>query len=91
MPSASDTIYPRLKTNPSAKDLDERYTPNVFELVFATKRTRQPAPRVGLLLLLKTFQRLGYFVCYGEIPAPIVRHICRCCRLRRGAAGAARL
>jgi TnpA family transposase len=78
MPSASDTIYPRLKTNPSAKDLDERYTPNVFELVFATKRTRQPAPRVGLLLLLKTFQRLGYFVRYGEIPVPIVRHICRC-------------
>jgi TnpA family transposase len=75
MPSASDTAYPRLKANPTAKELDEIYTPNIFELVFADKRTRQPAPRIGLLLLLKTFQRLGYFVRYADIPQPIVRHI----------------
>jgi hypothetical protein len=27
MPSASDTAYPRLKTNPSAKELGEIYAP----------------------------------------------------------------
>jgi hypothetical protein len=35
MPSASDSAYPRLKTNPSAKELGEIYAPNIFELVFA--------------------------------------------------------
>ena len=35
MPSASDTTYLRLKANPTAKELDEIYTPNIFELVFA--------------------------------------------------------
>ena len=62
MPSASDTAYPRLKANPSQKDLDEIYTPTDYELIFATERTKHPAWRVGLLLMLKTFQRLGYFV-----------------------------
>jgi hypothetical protein len=78
MPDATDTAYPRLKVHPSAKDLDEIYTPNLFEVIFAEERTRQPAPRVGLLLLLKTFQRLGYFVPYAEVPPPIVAHIARC-------------
>jgi hypothetical protein len=47
-------------------------------VVFAEERTCQPAPRVGLLLLLKTFQRLGYFVPYAEIPPSIVSHMARC-------------
>jgi hypothetical protein len=47
MPSSPDTAYPRLKAYPTAKDLDEIYTPNLFEVVFAEERTRQPAPRVG--------------------------------------------
>jgi len=69
MPSASDTAYPRLKTNPSATELGEIYAPNIFELVFAAEHARKPALQVGLLLLLKTFQRLGYFVHYIDIPA----------------------
>jgi hypothetical protein len=60
MLSASDTAYPLLKASPSARELDEFFTPNLFELTFAEKHTRQPALLVGLLLLLKTFQRLGY-------------------------------
>jgi Domain of unknown function (DUF4158) len=59
MPSASDTAYPHLKANPSAKELDEIYTPTAHELDFAQRRTRQPVQLAGLLLLLKTFQRLG--------------------------------
>ena len=77
MPSASDTAYPRLKTNPSAKELGEIYAPNIFELVFAAEHARKPALQVGLLLLLKTFQRLGYFVRYIDIPAAIISHIAR--------------
>ena len=72
MPSASDTAYPRFKINPSAKELNELYTPTVYELAFARERARQPLQRAGLLLLLKTFQRLGYFALCAEIPAPIL-------------------
>jgi hypothetical protein len=75
MPSASDTAYPRLKLNPSTKELNELYSPTVYELAFARERARQPMQRAGLLLLLKTFQRLGYFVGCAEIPIPIVRHV----------------
>ena len=42
MPSISDTAYPRLKINPSAKELNELYTPTVYELAFARERARQP-------------------------------------------------
>lgn len=77
MPSASDTAYPLLKADPSDKEV-EVYKPTESELAFARKRTNQPVPRVGLLLLLKTFQRLGYFVSFADIPDPIVRHIASC-------------
>lgn len=78
MPSISDSAYPRLKSHPSPNDLHEIYTPKEHELTFARERTRLPVQRLGLLLLLKTFQRLGYFVRYSDIPAPIVQHIATC-------------
>jgi len=78
MPGASDTAYPLLKADPSEQELAEVYTPTDSELAFARKRTNQPVQRVGLLLLLKTFQRLGYFVSLADIPAPVVRHVARC-------------
>jgi len=62
MISPTDTAYRLLLTSPSARELMDAYTPGLFELKFAEERTRQAAPRVGLLVLLKTFQRLGYFV-----------------------------
>jgi hypothetical protein len=74
----TDTAYLRLKAHPTAKKLDEIHTPNLFEVAFAEERTRQPAPHVGVVLLLKTFQRQGYFVPYAEIPSLIVSHIARC-------------
>jgi hypothetical protein len=78
MPGASDTAYPRLKAVPSDKELVEVYTHPESELAFACKRTNQPVRRIGLLLLLKTFQRLGYFVSFADIPDALVRHISRC-------------
>jgi hypothetical protein len=75
MLSASDTAYPLLKASPSARELDEFFTPNLFELTFAEKHTRQPSLLVGLLILLKTFQRLGYFVQVADIPRSIVRQV----------------
>ena len=66
MPSISDTAYPRLKTSPSAKELEEIYTPSLHELSFAKERTRQAHHCAYLLILLKTFQRLGYFALFQE-------------------------
>ena len=74
MPGITDTAYPRLKLNPSARELDEIYTPNLFELTWLDQHARQPVPRVGLLLLLKTFQRLGYFPKLREVPTPLWHH-----------------
>jgi hypothetical protein len=75
--SPSDTAYPLLKANPTGRELQELFTPNLFELGFAGQNTRQPVPRLGLLLLLKSFQKLGYFVRFAEIPLIIVRHIAK--------------
>ena len=52
MLSPIDTAYPLLKPSPSERELDEVYTPTLFEMGFAEKRTRDPIPRVGLLLPL---------------------------------------
>lgn len=75
MLSPQDTAYPVLKSSPSARELDEVFTPTLFELGFAEKKTRDAIPRLGLLILLKTFQRLGYFVKLSETPKSVVRHI----------------
>ena len=77
MPGIRNTAYPQLKAAPSVKELNDVYTPNFVELVCAEKRTRESAPRFGLLTLLKTFQRLGYFVPLCDVPAPILEHIAR--------------
>ena len=77
MLSPSDTSYGVLNTSPSMQELDQAFTPDLFELIFAGQRTRQPASLVGLLLLLKTFQRLGYFVQVSDIPLSVVRHVSR--------------
>jgi TnpA family transposase len=75
MISPTDTAYPVLPASPSASELTNAYTPNVFELKFAEENTRQSAPRVSLLVLLKTFQRLGYFVKLADVPRSIVRTV----------------
>jgi hypothetical protein len=77
MPGIRDTAYPQLKSSPSAKELADVYTPSFVELVWAEKRTKEPAPRVGLLALLKTFQRLGYFVSLSDVPVCLLEHIAR--------------
>jgi hypothetical protein len=70
--------YPQMKSTPSTGELADVYTPNFVELVWAENRTKESAPRVGLLVLLKTFQRLGYFVTLPAIPRPILEHVAHC-------------
>lgn len=74
MPVIADTAYPRLPADPGPAEL-EAFTPEPAELAFARQRTRQPGPRLALLVLLKTFQHLGRIIRLADIPAGIVNHV----------------
>ena len=88
MPVIADSAYPRLTSSPSNAELDA-FTPSEDESSFAMRRTRQPGPRLALLIYLKTFQRLGYFVQIADVPEVIVTHIAQAAKLTSVAAGAA--
>ena len=75
MPTLADTAYPRLRVSPDGAELSDAFTPTPAELAFAVKRTRQPGPRLALLVMLKTFQRLGHFAQPDDVPPIIVAHI----------------
>ncbi len=74
MPVIADTAYPRLPTDPDAGEL-EAFTPEAAEIAFVRRKTRRPGPRLALLVLLKSFQRLGYFARLADVPAAVVAHI----------------
>lgn len=78
MPTLHDTAYPRVKSTVTDKELQEVYTPTPDDVAFAERVTRLPATKVGLLVLLKTFQRLGYFLPFAQIPRQIVTHVSAC-------------
>jgi hypothetical protein len=75
MPSIHETAYPCLKAAVTARDLAEVYTPTPNELELARRTTRSATAQGCFVMLLKTFQRLGYFVRLRDVPLPIVRHI----------------
>jgi TnpA family transposase len=74
VPVIADTAYPRLPAELATAEL-EAFTPEAAELAFARQRTRRSGPRLALLVLLKTFQRLGYFPNLADVPAAIVAHV----------------
>ena len=78
MSSLHETAYPRLKAEVSDQELAEIYTPSAQERSFARKHGRTPAARGALLILLKTVQRLGYFVHLIAVPQSITTHILAC-------------
>src|SRR5262245_61741576 len=75
MPRLHETAYPRLKTALAEEELFEIYTPTAEEVSFAAEQTRSATARLGLLVLLKTCQRLGYFVPLAIVPRRIIAHI----------------
>ena len=81
MASIERTAYPRFKRTPTAKELNELYTPTAEEIAFAQKQAQAIPHQFTLLLLLKAFQRLGYFPGLDEIPATVMTHIKHCLRL----------
>jgi hypothetical protein len=72
MPSVHETAYPRLKSHPSPHELAMVYTPTRGEVALAERVTRSDLARLGFLVLLKAFQRLGYFVQLRGVPPTAV-------------------
>jgi hypothetical protein len=77
VPTIHETAYPRLRGNPSPRELVDVYSPTKDEMGMADRVARSLTSRLGFLILLKTFQRLGYFVLIRDVPATIVDHIAR--------------
>ena len=75
MPTMHDTAYPRLKTTVTANELATVYTPSDDELALADRLTKGDLAKLGFLVTLKTFQRLGYFVYLSHIPGSIIAHV----------------
>jgi|SRR5208283_1056910 len=82
MSSVHETAYPRFKPELTQRELDDIYTPSKDELAFAQCNGRTIAARLSLLILLKTIQRLGYFVKLSEVPPLIISHIAKSSDLR---------
>lgn len=83
MSQLPETAYPRLKTNPSPKELAELYTPTAEELVLAASQVQASTARLAFLIHLKVFQRLGYFVRLTDVPVAIQQHVAQANGLQR--------
>ena len=83
MATLHETAYPRLKPDLTAKELDEIYTPLASELRLVRSISTQPTSQLPILIHLKLFQRLGYFVTLADVPERIRQHIAQAAGLRR--------
>lgn len=75
MPAPHETAYPRLKSEYSADELLQLYTPTRQEVAYIQRYTPDPTWQVVLLTNLKVFQRLGYFLHWRHIPLSVTRHV----------------
>ncbi|MEG3845405.1 Tn3 family transposase [Microcoleus sp. herbarium19] len=75
MASIERTAYPRFKRYFTPKELREVYTPTPAEIAFGLSTTQGQVHFLNLMVLLKTFQRLGYFPKLTDIPKSLVNHI----------------
>ena len=75
MTSIERTAYPRFKRYFTPKELAEIYTPSQSEIAFAYATTQGTSHIFNLIVLLKSFQRLGYFPKLSDIPNSLVNHI----------------
>ena len=85
MASIERTAYPRFRRFMSARELHVFYTPAAGEIAWARKNAGPDEHLLGLLVQLKTFSRLGYFLALDKVPAEIVDHIRRDLRLPEAA------
>lgn len=75
MPRIDETAYRQLKATPTDRELRELYTPTLDERLLAQQHTTGKPALVAFLVLLKTFQHLGYAVPLTSVSMLIVSHI----------------
>ncbi len=83
MPSIHETAYPRFKSSITQKELDRYYSPSPAELALSLRSANGTTGRLSFLVLLKTFQRLGYFVLISDVPERLVAHLAKVLELRK--------
>jgi hypothetical protein len=75
MASIERTAYPVLPITPDAVELRSRYTPKRDEVLHARDYLKSERLWLNYLVLLKTFQELGYFVPLTNVPQFITDHV----------------
>lgn len=75
MASIERTAYPRFKRCYTFEELTEIYTPTSGEKAFGFAVSQGQVNYFSLMVLLKVFQRLGYFPKLADIPLQIIQHI----------------
>jgi uncharacterized protein DUF4158/Tn3 transposase DDE domain-containing protein len=75
MTAIERTTYRRFTRAPSIKELQTLYTPTPEDVAFVSTTARDPAQTFALMILLKVFQKLGYFPAPEAVPGAIISHI----------------
>ena len=78
MSSIHETAYPRFRPEITPRELADVYTPSQEEQAFDRRQGRTLRGRLAVLVLVKTAQRLGYFVKLAEVPPSVVAHVAAC-------------
>lgn len=82
MTAIQETAYPRFPTDIPPSELDAVYTPTSHEVQWA-QRAKQPQQRFFLLLHLKAYQKLGFFMPSEALPTDLVQHVAQQLGLRK--------
>lgn len=75
MTLAHETSYPRINADLTPQEMERVYSPTRKELEFVEHVAKRSTARLGVLLHLKIFQRLGHFIPIKDIPDNILAYI----------------
>ena len=81
MSSINETAYPQLRDDIAEKDLLALFTPSTQERRFVAQAYRRVTTQALIAIQLKVLQRLGYFAMMVDVPAAVVRHVCKRMRI----------
>jgi TnpA family transposase len=76
------TAYPRFKQFPDPKELAELYTPTQSEIKLVKSKTKSHEGFLSFMVMLKSFQRLGYFPHPECVPIAVIKHLRSCLKLQ---------
>lgn len=85
MAAIERTAYPRLKKRFTKSELHDYYTPTEEEIYFVKNHAQGDEPQLHLLVLLKTFQHLGYFPNIEDVPDELIAFLHSCLKCYKDA------